>query len=626
MTGPFFIIDFDNTFIKGESLEIVAEVALRKTPGKDKILSTMSGLVDESMAGRLSFSDSLRKRFSFLELHRDHLTKAIELIKERVTESFWKHKSFFKQHRESIYVVSGGFRELILPVTRMFELRDDHVFANEFIFNFDGQILGIDEKNPLAHDMGKAKLVKTLGLGREGIVLGDGMTDYEIVVENPQCRFFAFNEHVTRDEVVKKAERTFGTLDQVLDHLGLIKASSVAVNRVLLLENIHPLAIRDIRSKGFFVETLPGALDEEDLIQKLKDVQFLGIRSKTQVTERALESAKHLVGVGAFCIGTDQIDLNAATRRGVAVFNAPFSNTRSVVELTLASIVMLSRQVFEKSLKLHKGIWDKSAEGSCEVRGKTLGIVGYGNIGSQLSVLAENMGMKVLYYDIVEKLPLGNAHSCSDLKTLLEESDFISIHVDGRAGNFNLIDESCFKLMKDRSILLNLSRGFVVDLKALAKNLRNGKIAGAALDVFPHEPKSKDEVFHSELQNMRNVILTPHIGGSTIEAQRNIGEFVSARLLDYYEKGISMGSVNLPQLQISERKGEKRILHIHENVPGILAQVNGILGSHGINIEAQYLGTNDLIGYVVTDVDKFQPECEKEIRQIPHTIRLRVVS
>lgn len=627
MQEMYFVFDFDNTFIKGESLEIVAEVALRKHPDREKILEVMGRLVDESMDGRLSFSESLRQRFSFLELHRDHLSRSIEILKTRVTASFWVHKNFFRQYREAIYVVSGGFRELILPITSIFGIPDDHVFANEFMFDFHGKIIGIHEKNPLSQDRGKAKVVKNLSLHGTGIVLGDGMTDFEILKENPRCRFFAFTEHVARGEVVKRAERAVSSLDQLFSHLGLASAqSSAAMNRVLLLENIHPLAVQQLRARGCLVETLSGALDEDELIRKLNGVQFLGIRSKTQVTHRVLENAEHLLGIGAFCIGTDQIDLNAATRRGIAAFNAPFSNTRSVVELALASIVMLYRRIFEKSTKLHQGVWDKSADGACEVRGKTLGIVGYGNIGSQLSVLAENMGMRVLYYDIVEKLPLGNAVSCPDLRTLIEESDVITLHVDGRAGNYNLIDEACFKLMKDGCLFLNLSRGFVVDLEALAANLKTGKLGGAALDVFPNEPKSKDETFVSNLQNMSNVILTPHIGGSTIEAQRNIGEFVATRLLEYFEKGISMGSVNFPQLQISERKGVKRILHIHENVPGILAQINGILGGHGINIEAQYLGTNEQIGYVVTDVDKFQEDCEEEIRKIPHTIRLRVIS
>jgi D-3-phosphoglycerate dehydrogenase len=404
------------------------------------------------------------------------------------------------------------------------------------------------------------------------------------------------------------------------------KVNIPVTTRALLLENIHPDASARLVKAGYQVEVLPRALDEDELIEAVRDVNLLGIRSGTQVTERVLDAAPGLEAVGAFCIGTNQIDLTAASKRGVAVFNAPFSNTRSVVELALAEIIAMARRLPEKTAQMHAGHWDKSATGSHEVRGRKLGIVGYGNIGTQLSVLAENLGMSVYFYDIADKLALGNARRCSTLAELLESVETVTLHVDGRDANRGFFGEAEFAMMRPRSLFLNLCRGFVVDHAALRRYIESGHISGAAIDVFPEEPKGKGDEFVSELRGLPNVILTPHIGGSTEEAQQDIGEFVAGKLADYAATGATSLSVNLPEIALPAGSGTHRLVHLHRNVPGVLAAVNRVLADHGVNVEGQLLRTRDEFGYVLTDVSaEYSEAVLAELRAMPVTIRLRTL-
>ncbi|WP_091531552.1 phosphoglycerate dehydrogenase [Microlunatus soli] len=397
--------------------------------------------------------------------------------------------------------------------------------------------------------------------------------------------------------------------------------------KALLLENIHADAQRLLAERGFEVEVAKGALDGDDLVAAIHDVDLLGIRSKTQVTAEALASAPNLLAVGAFCIGTNQIDLNAAAERGVAVFNAPFSNTRSVVELAIAEIIAMARHLTDKNKALHDGVWDKSAKGAHEVRGRTLGIVGYGNIGSQLSVVAEALGMQVYFYDIADKLALGNARRCNSLEELLETAETVSLHVDGRAGNAGMFGAEQFARMRPRSLFLNLCRGFVVDHEALRDNLVSGHIAGASVDVFPEEPKVAGDPFVSSLQGLPNVILTPHVGGSTEEAQLDIGQYVAGKLRDYVADANTTMSVNLPQVAVTGRTAAARIVHIHQNVPGVLATANGILADNGANIDSQTLSTRGSLGVVVTDVGSpLSPELIDKLQALPETVSLRIIS
>jgi D-3-phosphoglycerate dehydrogenase len=399
------------------------------------------------------------------------------------------------------------------------------------------------------------------------------------------------------------------------------------VMRALLLENIHPDASARLAKAGFEVDTLPRALGEDELIEAIRGVQLLGIRSQTHITDRVLASAEDLLSVGAFCIGTNQIDLTAAGRRGVAVFNAPFSNTRSVVELAIAEIISMARRLPEKNSKMHAGVWDKSATGSHEVRGRSLGIVGYGNIGTQLSVLAESLGMTVYFYDIADRLAIGNARRCSTLQELLESVDAVTLHVDGRDGNRGFFGEAEFAAMRPRSLFLNLSRGFVVDHAALRRSIESGHIAGAAIDVFPREPRARGDEFVSELRGLANVILTPHIGGSTEEAQQDIGEFVAGKLVDYVTAGSTSLSVNLPPIALPNPAGTYRLTHLHQNVPGVLASINRILADNGVNVEGQMLRTREELGYVLTDIaSEFSPEVLDELRAMDVTIRLRTIT
>jgi len=396
---------------------------------------------------------------------------------------------------------------------------------------------------------------------------------------------------------------------------------------ILFLENISDKAIDLFKRNGYVnVKKITGALPEAELIQQVKDVHLLGIRSKTQITEKVLEAAKKLQGIGCFCIGVNQVNLKSATEHGVVVFNAPYSNTRSVAELIIGLSIMLIRRIPDKNKAAHEGIWMKEAKGSYELRGKTLGLVGYGNIGSQVSVLAEALGMKVIFHDIETKLPLGNAQAAKSLKDLLSQSDIVSLHVPETAQTKNLINKSNLKYFKKGAIIINYARGEVVELPALAKALQEGLLGGAAIDVFPVEPEKNGDKFASPLQGLPNVILTPHIGGSTEEAQQNIGEDVSIKLFNYLERGITNGSHTVPAISLPPVEGAHRILHIHNNVPGVLSAINTQLSNHNINIVGQYLKTNDEIGYVVLDVDKrLSKQALELLKEVKETIKVRML-
>ena len=397
--------------------------------------------------------------------------------------------------------------------------------------------------------------------------------------------------------------------------------------RILFLENISDAAVKNFRGHEYSnVEKITKALTEDDLIREIKDVHILGIRSKTQITKRVLDAAKKLQAIGCFCIGVNQVDLKAATKNGVVVFNAPYSNTRSVAELVIGLSIMLIRRIPDKNKAAHEGTWMKDAKNSFELRGKTLGIIGYGNIGSQVSVLAEAMGMKVIFYDVETKLPLGNAEDAKSLKELLNRSDIVTLHVPETSQTKNLISKPILKQFKKGAILINYARGEVVDLDALRKAILEGAISGAAVDVFPVEPEKNGDQFQTPLQDLPNVILTPHIGGSTEEAQENIGEDVSGKLFNYLEKGITFGSHTVPALALPPQEGSHRILHIHNNVPGVLSEINTTLSKNNINIVGQYLKTNEEIGYVVLDVDRqISSKALQLLKEVKQTIKVRML-
>ena len=395
---------------------------------------------------------------------------------------------------------------------------------------------------------------------------------------------------------------------------------------VLLLENVDEVAKKTFVEEGYKVETISSSLNEKELIEKIKNVSIIGIRSKTILNNKILSNAKRLLAIGAFCIGTNQIDLEFTKKKGIIVFNAPFSNTRSVVEIVIGQIIFLIRNIVEKNNQIQKGIWEKNSNNSFEIRNKVLGIVGYGNIGSQLSTIAESIGMKVIYYDKKEKLSLGNAKKYNSLNQLIKASNIISIHVDGKKENTNLIDKNEFEIMKKGTILINYSRGNVINISELKKNILSGKICGTAIDVFPKEPKNNKQKFSSILIGLPNTILTPHIGGSTKEAQKNIGTFVPNKVIDFINTGATQNSVNFPSIVLPELKNAHRFIHIHKNIPNVMLKINKILSEFEVNILGQYLKTNNKIGYVITDINKkYNKNVIKKLKDINGTIKLRVL-
>ena len=628
LNSPYIIIDFDSTFTKVEGLDELAAIALTGHSEREKIVQEIVDLTNKGMNGEMSFAEGLRQRIDLLKAKRSHIDELITLLRTKVSDSFKRNQVFLTENTNHIFIISSGFKEFIVPIVTELGIRADHVYANEFRFDADDNIIGIDEDNVLSTDGGKIKLLASLKLEGDVFAIGDGYTDYQLKESGLASRFYAFTENVERPRVTAVADHIATSFDDFLYDNKLSRSQSYPKSRikVLLLENVHPVALRAFEEQGFNVEFVKGALDEDELCERIKDVSIIGIRSKTNITKRVLDHANRLMAIGAFCIGTNQIDLDEAAQRGIAVFNAPYSNTRSVVELAVGEMIMLIRNIVTKSNQMHAGVWDKSANGSFEVRGKKLGMVGYGSIGTQLSVVAEALGMEVYFYDEVEKLSLGNARKLNSLDELLSIADVISMHVDGRKENKNLIGKREFDLMKKGVIFMNLSRGHVVDIAALADAVKSGKVAGASVDVFPYEPKTNAESFESELRGLHNVILTPHIGGSTEEAQENIGHFVPAKLLEFMNNGSSYGSVNFPEVQLPKLKDSHRLLHIHANVPGVLAKLNHIFAKNNINITGQYLKTNEFIGYVIVDIAKgYTEEFIQEVKEVEGTIRFRML-
>jgi D-3-phosphoglycerate dehydrogenase len=624
----YFVIDFDSTFTKVEALDVLAEISLQNHPEKEGRIRKIKEITDAGMDGSLSVKESLQKRLDLLEARKEHIEELVKRLQTQVSDSFNRNKEFIAGFKNKIYIISNGFRDFIEPVVAPYGIAPEHVFANSFIYDEEGRITGFDPENALSSNGGKVAQLRQLDIDGDVYVIGDGYTDYEIKAAGLANRFYAFTENVERNNIMEKADHITPNLDEFLFLNNMARAHSYPKHRikVLLLENIHPLAEELLKKEGYSLEVHPGGLDEEELCERIKGVSILGIRSKTQVTEKVIARANRLIAIGAFCIGTNQIDLEACSRKGIAVFNAPFSNTRSVVEMAIGEIIMLIRNIPDKSAKMHQTVWDKSAKGSFEIRGKKLGIIGYGNIGSQLSVLAENLGMDLYYYDVVERLALGNATKCDSLEELLQLSDIVSLHVDGRKENLNMIGAREFGLMKEGVIFLNLSRGHVVDIPALKAAIESGKVQGTAVDVFPEEPKTNEEPFKSELVGLPNTLLTPHIGGSTLEAQENIARFVPNKIMDYINTGSTTNSVNFPNLQLPRLENAHRLIHMHLNTPGILASINNILASHNINIAGQYLKTTETIGYVITDINKeYSQDVIKDLKSIRNTIKFRVL-
>jgi D-3-phosphoglycerate dehydrogenase len=622
-----YVFDFDSTLTKVEALDVLAEITLTNNPNKNAIIQEIIDITNLGIDGEISFTESLERRIQLLKANKADLSSLVDALKKQVSKSIESNKSFFEDFAENIYVISCGFKEFIDPIVKEYNIPSERVFANTFEFATDGEIIGFDANNPLSKHNGKIQCLKDMNLEGEIQVIGDGYSDYVTREAGIADTFFAYTENVSREKTTENADHIAPNLDEFLYVNDLPRNISYPKNRIkiLLLENVHSDAFKKLSKDGFTVETVSKSLSEDELIEKIKDVHVLGIRSKTNVTKRVIEAAERLMVVSAFCIGTKQIDLEACKENGVVVFNAPYSNTRSVVELAIGEIIMLMRSVFQRSTEIHNGQWNKTAAGSKEVRGKKLGIVGYGNIGKQLSILAEALGMDVCYYDVEDKLALGNATKIDELSELLAVSDVVTLHVDDNSSNKNFFGEKEISQMKDGAHLVNLSRGFVVNIEALVAALKSGKLAGAAVDVYPEEPRKNGE-FYTDLKGLSNVILTPHVGGSTEEAQRDIADFVPSKIMAYINSGNTVDAVNFPNIRLPRQTKAHRFLHIHKNVPGVMAKINKVLAEYNLNIIGQYLSTDSSVGYVITDLDKeYNTAVLEELRKIEGTIKFRVL-
>lgn len=608
-------------------MDVLAEITLANKPEKDAVVSEIQAITNLGIDGDISFTESLERRLSLLHANKADLATLVQELQNKVSASIVRNKEFFEKYSEDIYVISCGFKEFIEPIVAHYNIPAHKVYANTFTYDEKGNITGFDKENVLSSHNGKIECLKRMNLDGEVQVIGDGYSDYVMREAGIADKFFAYTENVSRDKATANADHVTPNLDEFLYVNDLPRNISYPKNRikVLLLENVHPEAFKKLSKDGFSVELVKTSLDETALIEKIKGVHVLGIRSKTQLTQKVLDAADKLMAVGAFCIGTTQIDLEACKKKGVVVFNAPYSNTRSVVELAIGEIIMLMRSIFPRSTEIHQGQWNKTAANSREVRGKNLGIIGYGNIGKQLSVLAEAMGMHVYFYDVNDQLSIGNATKCDHLNELLGLSDVVSLHIDDNKANKDFFNKAAFDAMKHGALLVNLSRGFVVNIEALVSALKSGQIGGAAVDVYPEEPISNG-AFVTALQGMENVILTPHIGGSTEEAQRDIANFVPNKIMEYMNSGNTVDAVNFPNIRLPKQQNAHRFLHIHKNVPGIMAKINEVLASFDMNISGQFLSTDAEVGYVISDLDKdYNKEVIKALKEIPNTIKFRVL-
>jgi len=622
------IIDFDSTFASVEALEEIADIVLKGRKDKSKILNEIKSITNLGVDGTITFNESLSRRMDLLTVHRKDLEKVIRRLKRKISTSFSRNKAFFKKYQGNIYIISNGFKDFIDPVVADYGIDGDHVLANTFLYNDEGWITGFDEKNLLAHSKGKSRTLKALNLPGESYVIGDSYTDYEMKEAGIAHKFFAFTENVLRENILEKADHITPSFDEFLYVNDMPSALSYPKNRikVLLLNGVDQRAADLFRGEGYEVVLGPKKSTKSGLKKLIKDVSILGVPAHQEVNGELLDQANRLMAIGIFGGSTNHVDLIAAASRGVIVFNAPYANTRSLVEMVIGYIIMLSRNVPYLSSQLKAGKWEISKKPSYEIRGKKLGIIGYGNSGTQLSVLAESLGMDVYYYDVFEKQAIGNATRCNALRDLLRRVDIVSIHVDNRPENENFFGKREFKAMRDGAIFLNLSSGQAVEMEELYKSLKSKKLAGAGIDVFPTEPSNGQGDFTCRLTELDNVLLTPHIGGQTLEAQENTSEVLPGQIIEYVNTGSTFNGANFPSLQLPILKNAHRLIHIHENKPGILARINSVLAQHGINIIGQYLQTTEEIGYVITDINKkYSPEVLKDLRDIPATIKFRVL-
>jgi len=614
MRNPYFIIDFDSTFTQVEALDVLAGIVLAHSPRREEVVRAIQEITDLGMNGELDFRESLIRRLNLLRAHREDIHRLAEDLKALISPSFQRNRKHLAALRDTVYVVSNGFREFIVPVVESYGLLAQNVYANTFRFDESGLITGFDTENPLSRSGGKPTVIRDLQLQGDVYVIGDGANDLEIWKAGYANKFYLFTENVEREKVRQEADHAAATVDEILYELNLARSLSYPKTRirVLLLEGVGPQAVAAFEEEGYQVEVAPPGLTDRELAARLPQVNILGLSSRRTVTEDMLRHTRRLISIGVFSSDASRINLEACSRRGIAVFNAPFSHVRPVCEFTMGNILWLSR----------------GREGSPgrQIRGKVLGIIGYGKIGAQLGLMAESLGMDVLFYDIDDRVPLGNHRKCTQLGELLQRADFVSIHISDSPANYRMFSDATFQALRPDSSVLYSGNAEAVDLDALLRHLQAHPNAGCALDLHADRLSQDSRATLEEVRRFGRVLFTPGISALTEEAEEDRAAFIPAKINEYLNTGNTMGSLNFPNIFLPSLKNAHRLLHIHQNVPNVLARINQIFAAHRINILAQSLQTSGPVGYVVTDVDLQYPEALlDEMRGIGETIWFRVL-
>lgn len=638
------IFDFDSSFLSRESIEILVETGLEKMTSADR--QTCQTEFDQifalTEAGKISRGQKIVQQLKIARIHQEEIQLAADRLQMYLLPGVAETLNCFLAEKKNIILFSRGIDQMLLPLIDQLGIPRENLFANQVIYDPD-QVAGVNETHPLFLLNGKVFLAESLKnqqrLTGLTAVVGNCGADLSIQ-KSGIADYFIYFPNLNADGAVRKdADFTIENFSQLRSLICVEPQRKIqfsqakpgdpdrpAKYKIVLLENIHPIARERFVTARYSVEHTKSAATLENLIELSGNCDVLGIRSKTRVTGENLPKMTHLLSIGCFCIGTDQVDLKTAATLGIPVFNAPYANTRSVAELVMGCVVMLMRGVFEKSIAAHAGQWLKQTTFAREIRGKTIGIVGYGHIGSQVSILLENLGMQVIFFDIMDKLPLGNARRMASLAALLQASDVVTLHVPDTPLTRGMIGAPELNSMKPGSVLINTSRGKVVDLPALKVTLESGRLLGAAIDVFPEEPSSTSEGFSSVLQNLPNVILTPHIGGSTIEAQENIALEVSSKLENFLKTGATLGAVNFPEVELPPTPNSRRILYTYRNIPGILEKIHGIFAQRRIRVQAQILQTRDNLGYMIIDIERDHTEHIPDLlNRLTETIKVRQI-
>ncbi len=629
MSDKYFVIDFDSTFIRFEALDELAGIALQNDPEHDQRLNKVKEYTNLAMEGKLSFPESLGKRIQMLEANKDDIHQLVRVLKRNISTSIKRNEDFFKKYADRIYIISGGFKEYIAPIVGEYNIREDHIFANSFEFDSNGKIVGFDQDNYLAQENGKVKQLQNLNIEGDIYVIGDGYTDFQIRESGLAQRFFAFTENIERVNLLEKADHVTPSFDEFLFKNKLPMAISYPKNRIklLIMNNIPTEASEQFSREGYDVEFIHPEINVETFREKIKEASILAVNGYTQIPDDAIEEANRLLAIGIYGIDKGFINQDLCRKNGIVIFHAPHTNTRSVAELAIGEMIMLLRQVPDQTSDLHKGLHHKIRKDPYELFGKNLGIIGYGDVGKQLGTLAESLGMQVYFYDKAQVEGLGNAKATLDLQELLEISDIISLHITDEEANRNFINEEAFEWMKEGAIFLNLSCEKAVDHGALAIHLKSGKLGGAGIDRFPNkEGFQENGEFRSNLQKLPNVVLTPYMSGNTAESSHNAATFVTRNIIDFINTGSIHTGVNFPDIQLPSFDEAHRLLHIHEDHPGMMATIANVFSAHGINILAQQLKTFNGVGYLITDISKdYDDNVVDAIKEIPYAIRLRIL-